>query len=167
MIEFEIKATPTLRDMQGRFASANAELLNVRRDLMREEGRRFVTLAQDEAPERSGEFKRSIGFRSFVESDAVGFRAHMAQPLGNFILGGTRPHPISAVRGMALRFFWSEGPQGPGIYFFKSVNHPGTSANPFIARAYRKWRPHGQQALRRISTWYVQTIRGQSAKRRP
>jgi len=166
MVDFQIKATPTFRDMMGRFAAANAELLNVRRDLMREEGRRFTMLAQDEAPGQSYKFKRSIGFRTFVESDAVGFRVHMAQPLGTFIQEGTRPHPITA-HGKSLRFFWPSGPQGPGIYFFYSVRHPGTNPNPFMARAYRKWRPHGQQALRRISTWYVETIRGQSAKRRP
>ena len=167
LIDFEIKATPTFRDMQGRFAAANAELLNVRRDLMREEGRRMKILAQDEAPGQTYKFKRSIGFRTFVESAAVGFRVHMAQPLGKFIQEGTIRHPISAVRGMALRFFWAEGPQGPGIYFFKSVNHPGTAANPFMKRAYRKWRPHGVVALRRISTWYVRTIQGRSAKVRP
>ena len=166
MVSFEIKATPTYRDMLGRFAGAAAEVLNVRRDLMREEGRRFIGFAKEEAPGRSGEFKQSIGFRSFADAQGVGFRAYMAEPLGTFIQEGTRPHQIVA-HGKALRFFWPDGPQGPGIYFFKWINHPGTSANPFIARAYRKWLPRGRRVLARISTWYVETLRGQSAKRRP
>ena len=168
LVDFEIKSTPTHRDLQGRFTGANSELLNVRRDLMRDEGRRMVSFAQEEAPERTGEFKRRIGFRSFAEADAVGFRVHMPQPLGTFIQEGTVRHRIPlGTGGKVLRFFWEDGPQGPGIYFFKWVDHPGTAANPFMARAYKKWRPHGKQTLRKISTWYVETIRGQSKTRRP
>ncbi len=49
-----------------------------------------------------------------------------------FVIGGTRPHVIEAKVGQALHFFWV---QAGGFVFFKSIQHPGTKANPFIDRA--------------------------------
>jgi hypothetical protein len=50
MAGFEIRSTPTFRDLQGRFATANKGLLDLRRPIMREEAERYVALAQEEAP---------------------------------------------------------------------------------------------------------------------
>ena len=49
-----------------------------------------------------------------------------------FVIGGTDPHIIEATTAKALHFFWE---QAGGFVFFKSVQHPGTQANPFIDRA--------------------------------
>src|SRR3972149_5928393 len=98
------RSTPTFRELNGRFARAGAELLESRRDLMRDLGRRFAELSRTEAPSRTGGFRESIGFRTFAEGSAFGFRIHMAQPLGGWILEGTAAHVISARHAMALSF---------------------------------------------------------------
>lgn len=53
---------------------------------------------------------------------------------------GSRPHVIRAKKGKALSFAWASAPSGlkagrNGKYAFKFVNHPGTTANPFLQKA--------------------------------
>lgn len=45
---------------------------------------------------------------------------------------GTTPHLIMARNGGLLSFYWATGPNGPGQYFFRSVNHPGTAPIPYF-----------------------------------
>jgi hypothetical protein len=47
-----------------------------------------------------------------------------------FVHEGTQPHVIRG--NPLLAFFWANGPNGPGTYYFASVNHPGTKANKFF-----------------------------------
>ena len=47
-----------------------------------------------------------------------------------FVHEGTKAHVIQG--NPTLAFHWDEGPNGPGVYFFASVNHPGTKANKFF-----------------------------------
>lgn len=49
-----------------------------------------------------------------------------------FVHEGTLPHVIKAKNGGVLRFFWEAGPKGPGVYFFRSIQHPGTQPNHFL-----------------------------------
>lgn len=46
---------------------------------------------------------------------------------------GTQPHQI--IGNPTLAFNWPNGPNGPGLYFFKSVMHPGTAPTHFMKRA--------------------------------
>ncbi len=51
---------------------------------------------------------------------------------GRFVIGGTQPHPIVAVRAKALRFWWARR----GVNFIgPAVNHPGNRANDFRLKA--------------------------------
>lgn len=45
---------------------------------------------------------------------------------------GTEPHAIRAKNASTLAFFWPNGPEGPKVYFFREVHHPGTKANRFL-----------------------------------
>lgn len=49
-----------------------------------------------------------------------------------FVHEGTQPHLILPKNGDLLSFYWANGPDGPGQYFFRQVNHPGTVAIPFF-----------------------------------
>ena len=62
---------------------------------------------------------------------ALGYMLYTVPP-------GTKEHPIAARRAKALRFFWEKGPAGPGVYFFKRVQHPGY-------RPVRDWREEAMQ----------------------
>lgn len=52
-----------------------------------------------------------------------------------YVREGTRPHRIAAVNAQALRFDW----RGSTV-FFKSVNHPGTSPDPWVDEWARRMR---------------------------
>jgi hypothetical protein len=116
-----------------------------------------VQLQQDEAPKgQTGKFAKGIRFRSFQTGDTVGFTTSIPQPLGKWITGGTRPHVITPKGpGYPLRFFWAK--LGRVVYAYR-VNHPGTKANPFVKRAYDRWRPKAETEMRRISTRWVSTV---------
>lgn len=45
----------------------------------------------------------------------------------------TQPHLIFAVFAKSLRFWWEDGPDGPGIYNYKWVRHPGTHGQHWFA----------------------------------
>jgi len=175
-VAFEIKSIPTFRELNGRFARAEKELLNARRDEMRAGGSRFVQLAREEAPRKTGKFAEGIRFRTFQEAAALGFKVTTPQPLGKFIIGGTKRHRISAKNAGALRFFWPKVgmmvmvPKGGGFKTHVSggtlwigkgyVMHPGTKPNKFIGRAYRRWLPGARAMLARISTRFVKAFTG-------
>ena len=165
----QITINPTIRDQRGRFAKANAGLLEDYRDTMRFHGRRFVKIAKEEAPERTGKFSGNIRFRTFVEGRTIGFTVSSPQPLSTFIQKGTVEHPIAAegftfrggsVRPRVLAFFWPSGPRGAMTYFFRSVTHRGTKANPFMGRAMRRWIPGARRGMREIGKNWIRTLQG-------
>lgn len=45
----------------------------------------------------------------------------------------TAPHIITAVNAPVLRFFWEDGPAGPGVYHYRFVHHPGTRGQRWFA----------------------------------
>lgn len=47
-----------------------------------------------------------------------------------FVHEGTQPHVIEG--NPLLAFPWDHGPDGPGMYFFAKVQHPGTQPNRFF-----------------------------------
>lgn len=150
---FELEFRPTFKEVNGRYVKANKQLLENQRKGIRGQGRRMVTLMREEAPEDKGAFKKRLGFKTFVSSNTAGFRVHMPQPLGNFIVKGTSPHIIRPKRKKAL---WWEGAKHP----VKLVRHPGTKENKFVGRAFRRWFPGARKWIVSISTRYTKTIAG-------
>jgi hypothetical protein len=100
----------------------------------------------------------------------------MPQPLGTFIVRGTKPHIIRAKHAKALYFFWGKvgaftivpksggfkthwGADGKLRIGKGHVNHPGTKPNDFIERGHDKWwvsarRKFAQIALNFSKEWY-------------
>lgn len=152
---FEIKSTPTFRDMKGRFVKGEKAVLEARRAELKSEAVRMVNLQREEAPKRTGKFARAISYRTFNEGNALGFRVYSPQPLGTFIVMGTKPHTIVPLHAKALRFM-VDGK----LIFTQRVHHPGTKANKYVGRAYRRWLPGARAMLKRISTHYVRAIKG-------
>ncbi len=151
---------PPLRDLVGRFAKAEKALLDEKRIRVRVLGKRYIEIAQEEAPKKTGQFAKSLFSRTYETGNTVSFRAYSAQPLGRWIIEGTRPHIIRARNVGALYFFWSKGPRGPGMYSFRFVHHTGTKANPYHERAYRRWEPEVRPELRRIALRYISVLQG-------
>ena len=105
--------------------------------------REVVKIAQEEAPEKSGELKSSIDILSITDEEAiVGHKyndkivvnwggAKTIYPL--FVHEGTAAHVIMPKNKKALHW---KGATHPA----RSVNHPGTKANPYFKRAIQNKR---------------------------
>lgn len=136
---FEFRMSPNARDLQGRFSRAKKVWLEAQRDLMRDEGRRFVDLAGEEAPGGPGHtVAEQIGYRTFSSGSEVGFRATMGQ-IARWQAEGTgvygeRGRPIMPKSARFLHFFID------GEEFFRALVR-GVKPNKFIGRAYRRWWP--------------------------
>lgn len=118
---------------------------------------RFVRFAQSGAPKRTGQYAANIRSRPLTVSDGAGFEVLSPAPLGKWIQQGTRPHPIVARRVKFLRFYW---PKVGRVVYFRSVNHPGTKPNPFMAVAYKQWLPGAQRDLNNVGMVWAKTMRG-------
>lgn len=152
---FSIQFSPQLRDVAGKFARAERETLDLRRGQLQEGMRSLVGYLRQEAPKRTGEFARKIGFRTMVENGILVGQTYAAAPLNEWIQKGTRPHVIRPKNTQALRFFW---PAAGGVVFFKQVNHPGTAANPYHERAYDLWLPTAKDTLRKMALSFVSFV---------
>ena len=155
---FRYTAKPTFRDLHGRFVRAERALLEIRRDEMRAEGRRFVEIAQSLAPGGAGHtVAKQIGFQTFVQADAVGFKTQTG-PIARYHIFGTgiygpRGRVIRPTSKKVLHFFIS------GAEFFRpSVK--GIKPNRFMSDAYRQWLPGAEAAMRRIATRYKAELKG-------
>ena len=153
-----ITVKPPFRAVSGKFVRANKELKKERRVALQSIGRRYIPIAQQEAPVKSGKFRKSLRFRTAMQGDNVVLTTSSLQPLGKWIIEGTKRHRIVAKRAKVLAFFWLKGPSGPGMYFYRSVNHPGTKPNPYHERAWRRVRPYSHEILRRLTRDYVVKI---------
>lgn len=161
MPSIEVYFTPQLRDVGGRFAKAEGTLLETRRNELRDLARILVGHMKEEAPKgETGQFAEGIHYRTFVQDNILGFETFSPMPLAQWIVGGTDPHPIPLQPKTvgALAFYWEDGPHGPGTYFFKQVQHPGTDPNPYPSRAMEKWLPEAEQSLRRMALSYVTAV---------
>jgi hypothetical protein len=111
------------------------DLLTALRNGARPLGQRWVAIANQFVPRKTGAYAQSIFYRTYIREDTVEIRAYSEQPKGAWIILGTQPHYIEAVNARALRFYWERGPRGPGIYYFAHVNHPGAKPNDWVAKA--------------------------------
>lgn len=99
------------------------------------------------APVVTGDLYSSIQGRYQVSPDRVVMDFTAEAPYAQYVVEGTRPHPIRARNARALSFYW---PKLGGQAFFKSVQHPGTRANPFWDDVFGQARRYLEAALRRL-----------------
>jgi hypothetical protein len=95
---------------------------------------------QREAPKKTGAFRKTIKVvgRDWMVYLHILPYGSLRYKLFGWIVEGTRPHIIRARNAKALHFYWVRRRHW---YFFKSVNHPGTRANPFVERGLNKFQP--------------------------
>lgn len=164
----------SLRDLRGRFAKANVETLKLARDSFRDMGRKLVEIEKEEAPKRSGEFAAGINFKTAIVQDGVELRTYSPKPLGNYIILGTRPHPIRPKRANALYFYWPKvgmytivpkrggftGKWGGKFWIGKGrVDHPGTRPDDFVTRAWQIFEPEVEKELYKFAGRWIKTVK--------
>lgn len=68
-------------------------------------------------------------------SAVVGFDA----PQAEWTNDGVLPHDIDAVNADRMSFYWPNGPNGPGQYFFTHVDHPGQEGTHWFDDVIDRW----------------------------
>lgn len=101
-------------------------------------GREIVREAKALAPVKTGRLRASIHMNDPrpVGRWRVEARVTAGAPYSKFVHEGTAAHVIRARNAQVLAFRWDK--MGGRTVFFKSVQHPGTKANPFLATAARR-----------------------------
>lgn len=123
--------------------------------------REVVKIAQEEAPEKSGELKGSIDILSIGDEEAIVGHKYNDKIVVNwkgtktiyplFVHEGTDAHTITPRTKKALHWKGASHP-------VKSVKHPGTKANPYFKRAIKNKR------IETIIRKYVDNLVKQVAK---
>ncbi len=125
-----------------------------------------VTTWKEFALERTstGRYRENIVIKNRVPGGAVVGVNEDRVRYFPFIENDTEPHSIEAVRAKSLRFFWGAGPAGPGVYFFRKVQHPGTKGAHHAERTGEIVNEQAKNVVREVIEEMieerVETIRG-------
>jgi len=155
------------REASGRFGEMHDALQSLHRARLRAAAEQLKQALSEEAPRstKAGPHYADSFLVRVYDEGAGSFNARVTSGgphgwLTPLIVEGTRPHPIFPKRaGGWLAFQWDKGPRGPGIYFFRRVNHPGTRPNDFPARAFARVRAGIMQDLGSIAAQAIAGIR--------
>jgi hypothetical protein len=85
------------------------------------------------APFRTGAMRQGIGSRTEPGPRRMWVVLYSTASYARFVLGGTKPHVITARNAKALR--WVEHAGHGNVRFAKQVRHPGTKPDDFPKRA--------------------------------
>lgn len=152
-----------VKDTQGRFAKLHGSYVRALRNIVQVESRRLTQMLRQAAPRgETAEFWRGFKYRTKLlgkgrVSAEVYYEGKKAF-LVDILEKGARKHPIVARNVSALRFYWERGPRGPGIYFYKSVRHPGVKGTRFIAKAVEQWYPTAMTHFYQRAKVVTQTV---------
>jgi hypothetical protein len=172
-IEYNLSS---LKKAEGQVERAGASLVEVIQSEFRNFGPYLVKMVQAEAPSKTGEFRSGIVSETVNTPQGVTIRLLAPDPLGTFIVMGTKPHKIAARNAKALRFYWTKigmdtiVPKGglgftgvwKGKFFIGKgyVNHPGTKPNDFVGRGWRVSEPELGSILNSVSGSWVKKVVG-------
>lgn len=152
-IEFSIK--PTIPELVKSFVRAGFNLETDLQERMNRVGKMAVEAMRAEAPKRTGQFANEIDYQLDKQGAQVTVKVGVPQPLGRWIIEGTKAHRIEARNAPVLSFFW---PKLGKRVAFRFVNHPGTKANPFHMRAYMRIAPQLEPELRQLAKNFVANV---------
>lgn len=174
MITIELNVKPPIRNLGKAIAGSFGKLATVAGPLVRVLGRKYVGLAREEAPRKTGRFSESISFQEFADGQSFGFYGLSAKPIGHYIILGTKPHKIAPRQAKALYFFWTKVgvytvvPKGGGfrthmaggkLWIGKGfVQHPGTQPNPFPSRALERLKADVDKVLQTLAERWIQIV---------
>jgi hypothetical protein len=102
---------------------------------------------KDAAPRKTGKLKAAVKKQKFGSRGLV-FVSKAIAPYAFYVLEGTRPHKIVPKYKKALKV--------PGFGVFKSVQHPGTKANPFVDKGAAKAQGDIQRKINAFEKWLTE-----------
>ncbi len=149
-----ITLSPTARDMTGRFTKASANIKVHQREMVGKLMGKGSAYAREEAPVgKTGHLQQRIRYRIYEHGNAISGEITSPETYTPFVIRGTRPHMIY---GRPLLAFESHGRK----VIVHSVHHPGTKANPFMARALARLGPEGIAELQRLAAAVITDLHG-------
>lgn len=114
------------------------------RDVVETAAEALLEDLKDRAPFDTGELVDSAYGPFFDDLTAtLGFSA----PQAEYTDQGTEPHEIYPSNAKALQFYWPNGPNGPGLYTFDHVNHPGQDGTGWFTESVADWDTYVQEAV--------------------
>ena len=144
---------PPFTEITRRWLVAVREIENDTKQTIDEQGRRYVSIARQEAPRKTGKFASGLTYRPFISvrqnQVSAGFEALAPSPLARWIKKGTgihgpRKRRIVPRKAKALRF-----EIGGTVVFARSTQ--GMQKNPYHNRAFRRWVPGAKQDFQRVA----------------
>lgn len=163
-LSFDARMEPPVDELVARFKGAGRILNQQQAQRMNVLGNRLLGLIRDGAPHATGKYASRITLTTHRSGDSYNVEIRAPEPLTTWLTRGTRAHEIRPKGpGYPLRFYWAKGPKGPGVYHFMRVWHPGTRGKPFIASAYRQWKPEAEAEMRSLVKSYVRSLSGAGA----
>ena len=155
MTEIKVTSKPEMGEIANRMARATKNIFGRGSGDLDKMGAQLLRYVKTEAPKNTGQSAEKIRSESFVSGLTVGFRIVLPEVYSNFVIPGTRAHPIFPRNAKVLRFVVNGK-----VVFARSVSHPGTKPNPFPERALNKWKPEAQAGLQRIGNRWVFEVAG-------
>lgn len=143
----EIKVKMDTHGLEQAFAKKGAAVNGKINELTRQITDVLQLWITNEAPRKTGKLKASVQKQTFGSRGLV-FVSKAIAPHAFFVLEGTRPHKIVAKHKKALKV--------PGFGVFKSVQHPGTKANPFVDKGAAKAQGDIQRKIDAFEKWLTE-----------
>lgn len=144
----EIKVKVDTHGLEKAFAKKGAAVNGKINQLTSQITDSLQTWITDAAPRgKTGRLKASVKKQTFGSRGLV-FVSKAIAPHAFYVLEGTRPHKIVAKHKKALKI--------PGFGVFKSVQHPGTKANPFVDKGAAKAQGEIQQKINAFEKWLTE-----------
>ncbi len=103
--------------------------------------RALVEAAQAHVPVRTGQTRDSLNAHTSATADGARVELWGSQ-VAQWVITGTRAHPIDAVNAPVLAFYWE---RMGAMFFGPHVNHPGTQPNDFRRAVARDLAPYLQR----------------------
>lgn len=163
-VQLKVK-TEGLRDLAGHFAKlADKDLVNIRREELRELGKQIVVQMREEAPKDTGRLQQSIGYRTDLDQHGMTLTVYVGADYAKYVQSGTRPHwvPAAALEGWAARhginvfaLQKSIATRGTSV---RALDKYGTFANAFHERALAKSRDDIDVTARRIGQRVAEAV---------
>jgi hypothetical protein len=150
-LTFDVRTHPVFEDVVKRFREAERVMEQSLERKIREQAVQLLLRVQLEAPKKTGAYASAIDYEVRKSGGHYLIKITGPSPLSKYIILGTKPHLIAAKNASVLSFYWMNGPGGPGQYYFRSVQHPGTKPNKFHHRAYRTWLPGANRMMQSVT----------------
>lgn len=95
------------------------------------------------APVDTGELQDSA-YGPEIDPDGLGATIGFSAPQADWTDEGVFPHGIDG--NPTMTFYWPNGPNGPGVYSYEHVNHPGQPGTHWFSDKVDDWDSYVQDA---------------------